>query len=64
MPLELEAMKKQEEIDEKLATKKPEAEIRRKQEEMNARILAEELEIAKLEENSRGLNESLKRKRK
>ena len=48
--LELEAMKKQEEIDEQLAAKKRAAEIRKKQEEMNMRILAEELEIAKLEE--------------
>ena len=50
MLLELEAMKKQEEIDEQLAAKKREVEIRKKQEEMNMRILAEESEIAKLEE--------------
>ena len=50
MLLELEAMKKQEEIDEQLAVKKREVEIQKKQEEMNMRILAEELEIAKLEE--------------
>ena len=50
MLLELEAMKKQDEIDEQLAAKKREVEIRKKQEEMNMRILAEELEIAKLEE--------------
>ena len=43
MLLELEAMKKQEEIDEQLAAKK-------REEEMNMRILAEESEIAKLEE--------------
>ena len=49
MLLELEAMKKQEEIDEQLAAKKREVEIRKKQ-EMNMRILAEELEIAELEE--------------
>ena len=48
--LELEAMKKQEEIDEQLASKKGEAEIRRKQKEMIMRILAEELENAKVEE--------------
>ena len=50
MLLELEAMKKQEEIDEQLATKKREVEIRKKQEEKNMRILAEESKIAKLEE--------------
>ena len=50
MLLELEAMKKQEEIDEQLAAKKREVEIRKKQEEMNMKILAEESEIAKLEE--------------
>ena len=48
--LELDAMKKQEEIDEQLASKKGEAEIRRKQKEMIMRILAEELENAKVEE--------------
>ena len=50
MLLELEAMKKQEEIDEQLAAKKREVEIRKNQEEVNLRILAEELEIAKHEE--------------
>ena len=50
--LELEAMKKQEEMDEQLAAKKFQAEIRKKPEEMNMRILAEELEIAKLEEEN------------
>ena len=50
--LELEAMKKQEEMDEQLAAKKLQAEVRKKQEEMNLRILAEELEIAKLEEEN------------
>ena len=44
MLLELEAMKKQEEIDEKLAAKKRQAEIRKKHEEMDK--LTEELEIA------------------
>ena len=48
MLLELEAMKKQEEIDEQLAAKKREAEIRKKHEEMDK--LTEELEIAKLQE--------------
>ena len=48
--LELEAMKKQEKFGEQLAVKKREAEIRKKLEEMNMRILAEQLEIAKLEE--------------
>ena len=50
MLLELEAMKKQEKIEEQLAAKKREVEIRKKQEEMNMRKLAEESEIAKLEE--------------
>ena len=48
MLLELESMKKQEEIDEQLAAKKREAEIRKKHEELDK--LTEELEIAKLEE--------------
>ena len=48
MLLELEAMKKQEEIDEQLAAKKRQAEIRKKHEEMNK--LTEELEITKLQE--------------
>ena len=49
--LELEAMKKQDEIDEQQAAARRKAEIRKKQEEMDMRILAEELETAKLEEN-------------
>ena len=48
MLLELEAMKKQEEIDEQLAAKKGQAEIRKKHDEMDK--LTEELEIAKLQE--------------
>ena len=47
--LELEAMKKQDEIDEQLAAARRKAEIRKKQEEIDMRILAEELEIAKEE---------------
>ena len=50
--LELEAMKKQDEIDEQLAAARRKAEIRKKQDEMGMRILAEELEIARLEEES------------
>ena len=50
--LELEAMKKQKEMDEQLAAKKLQAEIRKKKEVMSMRILAEELEIAKLEEEN------------
>ena len=50
--LELEAMKKQDEIDEQLAAARRKAEIRKKQDEMDMRILAEELEIAKLEEET------------
>ena len=50
--LELEAMKKQDEIDEQLAAARRKAKIRKKQEEMDMRILAEELETAKLEEES------------
>ena len=45
--LDLEAMKKQEEIDEQLAVKKRQAEIQKKQ-QMNMRIFSEKLEIAKL----------------
>ena len=48
MLLELEAMEKQDEIDEQLAAKKRQAEIRKKHEEMDK--LTEELEIAKLQE--------------
>ena len=48
MLLELEAMKKEEEIDEQLAAKKRQAEIRKKHEEVDK--LTEELEIAKLQE--------------
>ena len=50
--LELEAMKKQDEIDEQLAAARRKAEIRKKQDEMDMRIFAEELEIAKLEEEN------------
>ena len=39
-------------MDEQLAAKKFQSEIRQKQEEMNMRILAEELEIAKSEEGN------------
>ena len=45
-------MKKQDEIDEQLAAARRKAEIRKKQEEMHLRILSEELEIAKLEEEN------------
>ena len=48
MLLELEAMKEQDKIDEQLAAKKRQAEIRKKHEEMDK--LTEELEIAKLQE--------------
>ena len=48
--LELEAMKKQDEIDKKLAAARRKAEIRRKQDEIDT--LTEKLEIAKLEEES------------
>ena len=59
MLLELEAMKKQEEIDEQLAAKKRQAEIRKKHEEMNK--FTEELEITKLqEEKARALQISEK----
>ena len=50
--LELEAMKKRDEIDEQLAAARRKAEIRKKQWEMDMRILAEKLEIARLEEES------------
>ena len=49
--LELEAMKKQDEIDEQLAAARRKAEIRRKQHEIDT--LTENLEIAKLEESAR-----------
>ena len=49
--LELEAMKKQDEIDEQLAAARRKAEIRRKQHEIDT--LKEKLEIAKLEESAR-----------
>ena len=58
--LELEAMKKQDEIDEQLAAARRKAEIRRKQEEMDMRIIAEELEIAKLEEETARAKQVLK----
>ena len=58
--LELEAMKKQDEIDEQLAAARRKAEIRRKQDEMDMRILAEELEIAKLEEETARAKQVLK----
>ena len=48
--LELEAMRKQDEIDERLAAARRKAEIRKKQGEMDMRMLTEKLEIAKLEE--------------
>ena len=48
--LELEAMKKQDEIDEQLAAARRKAEIRRKQDEIDT--LTEKLENAKLEEGS------------
>ena len=46
MLLELEALKKPEEIDEQLAAKKHQAEILKKHEEM--KVSSEEIEIAKL----------------
>ena len=58
--LELEAMKKQDEIDEQLAAARRKAEIRKKQGEMDMRILAEELEIAKLEEEAARAKQVLK----
>ena len=60
MLLELEAMKKQDEIDEQLDAKKRQAEIRKKHEEMDK--LTEELEIAKLQEEKASARESQKRK--
>ena len=48
MLLELDAMKKQEKIDEKLVAKKRQAEIRKKHEEMDK--ITEELQMAKLQE--------------
>ena len=59
--LELEAMKKQDEIDEQLAAARRKVEIRKKQEEMDMRILAEELEIAKLEEEAARAKQVLKK---
>ena len=50
--LELEAMKKQDETDEQLASKKCQAENLNKQEEKDMRIPAEEFEIAKEEEEN------------
>ena len=58
--LELEAMKKQDEIDEQLAAARRKAEIRKKQGEVDMRILAEELEIAKLEEETARAKQVLK----
>ena len=58
--LELEATKIQDEIDEQLAAARRKAEIRKKQEEMDMRILAEELEIAKLEEEAARAKQVLK----
>ena len=49
--LELESMKKQDEIDKQLAAARRKAEIRRKQHEIDT--LTEKLEIAKLEESAR-----------
>ena len=58
--LELEAMKKQDETDEQLAAARSKAEIRKKQDVMGMRILAEELEIAKLEEENARVKQILK----
>ena len=58
--LELEAMKKQDEIDEQLAAARRKTEIRKKQGERDMRILAEELEFAKLEEETARVNQVLK----
>ena len=60
--LELEAMKKQEEMNEQLAAKKRQAEMRKKQDEMemSMRVLAEKLEIAKLEEEAARAKQVLK----
>ena len=55
--LELEAMKKQDEIDERLAAARRKAEIRKKQGEMDMRILAEKLGFARLEEESARTNQ-------
>ena len=60
MLLELEAMKKQEEIDEQLAAQKRQAEIRKKHEEIDK--LTEELEIAQLQRRRQEPDESQKRK--
>ena len=49
--LDLEAMKKQDEIEEQPAAARRKAEIRRKQDEIDT--LTEKLEIAKLDENAR-----------
>ena len=57
---ELEAMKKQDEIDERLAAARRKAEIRKKQGEIDMRILAEELEVAKLEEETARAKQVLK----
>ena len=56
-------MKKQDEIYEPLAAARRKAEIRKKQEEMVMRILAEELEIAKLEEQTARAKQIFKKKR-
>ena len=56
----MEAMKKQDEIDVQLAAARRKAEIRKKQGEMDMRILAEELEIAKLEEETARAKQVLK----
>ena len=56
--LELEAMKKQDEIDEQLAAARRKAEIRRKQDEIDT--LTEKLEIAKLEEEAARAKQVLK----
>ena len=56
--LELEAMKKQDEIDEQLAAARRKAEIRRKQHEIDT--LTEKLEIAKLEEETARAKQVLK----
>ena len=58
--LELEAMKKQDEIDERLAAARRKAEIRKKQGEIDMRILTEELEIAKLGEETARAKQVLK----
>ena len=56
--LELEAMKKQDEIDEQLAATRRKAEIRRKQDEIDT--LAEKLEIAKLEDENARIKQASK----